>query len=131
MAYTQIWQTFSLTQSAFLALSVFPEVLQKAQAELDAVVGADRMPEFSDFESLVYLHALVKEVMRWHNVVPLGLPHGTIDDDELQGYFIPRGTMVLANIWCVQSHAIFFHSIHAVSYHAQGLHARSGGVREP
>ena len=36
----------------------------KAQKELDAVVGQDRLPEFSDRTSLPYTNAILKEVLR-------------------------------------------------------------------
>ncbi|KAI0767318.1 cytochrome P450 [Fomes fomentarius] len=91
--------TYSITQAAILALSLYPDALKKAQSELNAVVGPNRMTDFSDFDSLVYLQALIKEAMRWHNPVPLGLPHATTADDELHGFFIPAGTLLLPNIW--------------------------------
>lgn len=49
-----------------------PEVAKKAQAELDTVVGNDRLPTFADREYLPYLDALCKEVLRWNTVVPTG-----------------------------------------------------------
>ena len=48
-------------EAAFLAISQRPDVLKKAQDELDAVVGPTRLPDFDDFNSLVYVHAIVKE----------------------------------------------------------------------
>ncbi|KAI0705412.1 cytochrome P450 [Earliella scabrosa] len=90
---------FAVLQGAFLALSLNPSVVKKAQAELDAVVGPTRLPDFQDQDSLVYVNALIKEAMRWHTVVPLCVPHMTMADDELNGYFIPAGTTVFANIW--------------------------------
>lgn len=53
-------------------MAMYPEVQRKAQAELDAVIGAERLPEFIDRPSLPYVNALVKETMRWQVVVPLG-----------------------------------------------------------
>ena len=49
-----------------------PDVMRKAQAEIDAVVGQDRLPSFADRQSLPYINALVLEVMRWHSVTPTG-----------------------------------------------------------
>lgn len=43
----------------------YPHVQKKAQVELDAVVGHDRMPEYSDKESLPYLRALINEALRY------------------------------------------------------------------
>lgn len=56
-----------------LAMVLYPEVQVKAQEEIDLKVGSDRLPTFSDFERLPYIHAVVKESLRWHPAVPLGL----------------------------------------------------------
>lgn len=50
-----------------------PEVLRKAQDELDRVVGRDRLPAFSDRPLLPYISAVIQEVLRWNPVAPLGL----------------------------------------------------------
>ena len=57
--------------SFFLAMLLYPDVQKKAQAELDRVVGNDRLPNFNDRERLPYIDALVKETLRWNPVVPL------------------------------------------------------------
>jgi cytochrome P450 len=49
-----------------------PDAQRKAQMEIDNVVGVDRLPDFGDETSLPYVSALVKEVMRWHPVTPIG-----------------------------------------------------------
>jgi cytochrome P450 len=59
-------------QTLFLALALYPEVQKKAQAEIDAVVGPNRLPDFDDRPFLPYINAVIKESMRWHLVVPLG-----------------------------------------------------------
>jgi len=56
----------------FLAMVLFPEVQKKAQAELDAIVGSERLPTLSDRQSLPYMEALLKEIHRWHAVSRLG-----------------------------------------------------------
>lgn len=56
----------------FLAMTLFPDVQKKAQAQIDAVIGVDRLPTFADRGSLPYVEAVVKEVLRWHTVTPLG-----------------------------------------------------------
>ncbi|TFK85641.1 CyP450 monooxygenase [Polyporus arcularius HHB13444] len=91
--------TLSTVQTFFLAMASYPEVQAKAQAELDAVVGPSRLPEYSDQDSLPYINALVKELLRWRSVVPTGVPHRSIEDDEYKGYFIPKGSIVIPNIW--------------------------------
>lgn len=83
----------------FFAMSQNPMVQEKARRELDAVVGSSRLPGLMDRESLPYVNAVVKETLRWQNVAPLGLPHVSTSDDEYNGYFIPKDTIVMANVW--------------------------------
>ena len=86
-----------------MALSLHPEVLKKAQAELDAVVGPRRLPDISDRVSLVYFNAVIMEALRWHVVLPVGIPHSTTADDEpFRGYFIPAGMIVIPFLWHVE-----------------------------
>jgi cytochrome P450 len=80
-------------------MTLYPEVQQKAQAEIDRAVGLDRLPTLSDRENLPYVNALVKEALRWHPVAPMGLPHASSQDDTIEGYAIQKGSMLLPNIW--------------------------------
>ena len=84
-----------------LAMILYPETQKCAHMELDAVVGRSRMPSFADFEHLLYVRAMVKEALRWRPVDPLGLPHRSTADDWYNGYFIPKGTVCVANVWCL------------------------------
>jgi len=91
-----------------LAMIAFPEVQRRAQAELDAVVGRDRLPTFSDAPRLPYVRAITKEILRWRPAAPLGVPHAATDDDWYKGMFIPKGSICMANIWhCNHDRAIF------------------------
>lgn len=58
--------------SYFLACTLYPEKLKSAQEEVDRVVGTGRLPTFADRESLPYIGALVKELLRWNPAAPLG-----------------------------------------------------------
>ncbi|KAG1907690.1 cytochrome P450 [Suillus fuscotomentosus] len=91
--------TVSTIYSIFLAMTLFPDVQKKAQAEIDAVVGTDRLPSFADRNSLPYIEALVKEALRWNVVVPIGIPHCVSEDDIYDGYYIPKGSLIIPNIW--------------------------------
>ncbi|OLN81903.1 O-methylsterigmatocystin oxidoreductase 2 [Colletotrichum chlorophyti] len=93
--------TVSSIACFFLAMTLFPEVQRKAQEEIDRVVGSDRLPTVNDRENLPYIEAVVKEVMRWHPVGPMGLPHSSTEDDVYEGYFIPKDAMLFPNIWFV------------------------------
>lgn len=48
-----------------------PAVQEKAQAQLDSVIGMNRLPDFDDISSLPYIEAVLMEIMRWRPVVPL------------------------------------------------------------
>jgi cytochrome P450 len=84
-----------------LAMVHYPEVQKKAQAEIDEVVGRDRMPTFEDRQNLPYLRAMVREVLRWRPPGPLGVPHKSSADDWYEGYFIPKGSVVITNVWAM------------------------------
>ena len=83
----------------FLAMVLFPEAQRNAQEELDRVVGFSRLPEYEDRENLPYINALCKELLRWHPITPIGTPHNVTQDDVINGYFIPAGTIILGNTW--------------------------------
>ncbi len=103
---------FDTTSATFkwwtLAMVVFPEVQRRAQVELDTVVGRARPPTFADAPQLLYVRAIIKEVLRWRPAVERGLPHKAVEDDWYDGMFIPNGATCMANIWhCNRDRAIF------------------------
>jgi cytochrome P450 len=67
-----ILQTVSAIYAFFLAMTIHPDIQARAQAELDSVVGTDRLPTFDDRDSLPYINAICKEVFRWNVIAPLG-----------------------------------------------------------
>ena len=81
-----------------LHLANNPTVQLKAQSELDDVIGFSRQPSIIDRTKLPYIEATITEVLRMGTVAPLSLPHCTIEDTELQGYFIPKGTVAFLNL---------------------------------
>ncbi|KZT28753.1 cytochrome P450 [Neolentinus lepideus HHB14362 ss-1] len=91
--------TVSSINTFFLSMMVYPDVQKKAQAEIDAIIGNGRLPCLTDMERLPYVEALVKEVFRWHPVIPLCVPHSPKEDDIHDGYLIPKGAAVVTNIW--------------------------------
>lgn len=104
-------------------MTLFPEVLRKAQDEVDLVVGNDRLPDFEDRRDLPYITALIKELFRWEQVVPNGLSHSSIckmvylsklclsiasphlctREDTYAGYRIPEGSVIIPNTWYATS----------------------------
>lgn len=76
-----------------------PNVMKKAQQELETVVGKERMVDESDLVRLEYLDMVVKESMRIHPVAPLLLPHESREDCTIDGFYIPKGSRLLVNVW--------------------------------
>ena len=66
-----------------------PRVQQKAQDELDRVIGPNRVMTESDLSSLTYLQCIAKEALRLHPPTPLMLPHLADADVKIGGYDIP------------------------------------------
>lgn len=66
-------QTVSVVYTYFLAAVKYPEIQRKAQAEIDTLIGRDRLPTFDDRDSLPYIEALCNELYRWLPIVPLGM----------------------------------------------------------
>ena len=96
-------------------MALYPEVQKKAQAEIDSVVGPNRLPDFHDRPSLPYI-TVVKESSRWNLVFPFGgpfiitiinitllmssegVPHMSTNDDEYNGFYTPKGTIMIGNV---------------------------------
>ncbi|KAH7908437.1 cytochrome P450 [Hygrophoropsis aurantiaca] len=110
--------TTSTLFNFILAMILYPDVQRRAQREIDSVCGTNRLPVLEDKDSLPFIEAIVRETLRWHPVLPLeeakvtdiqyadywmrlGLAHATTNDDVYQGYFIPKGTTIIANTWAM------------------------------
>ncbi|KAK1994072.1 cytochrome P450 [Colletotrichum falcatum] len=79
-----------------------PPWFQRLQAELDSVVGPDRLPAFGDMPRLPLVRACVKETLRYYPITAGGFPHRLTEDDTYQGYFLRKGTVVHAVQWAIQ-----------------------------
>ena len=71
----------------------------RAKEEIDIHVGRDKWVEASDTKKLIYLQAIIKETLRLYPAGPLLVPHEATEDCYISGYFVPKGTRVLANVW--------------------------------
>ncbi|KAF9067309.1 cytochrome P450 1 [Rhodocollybia butyracea] len=90
--------TISSISSFLLAMVQNPDIQSKAQAEIDHVIGRDRLPTFEDRRSLPYVESVYREVMRMHPSLPLGLLRASTEDDFYRGYHIPKGSHELKDI---------------------------------
>ncbi|KAH8116638.1 cytochrome P450 [Phellopilus nigrolimitatus] len=91
--------TSSALYTFFLVMTLYPEVQRQAQAEIDHVVGSQRLPTFADREKMPYIEAVLKESLRWNLVAPMALPHSALEERVHCGYLIPKGATIIANCW--------------------------------
>ncbi|KAL0578166.1 hypothetical protein V5O48_003832 [Marasmius crinis-equi] len=92
--------TVSALETFMLAMIQNPEVMKKGQKAVDEVIG-DRLPDFSDLDTVPYVSALMKEALRWKPVTPLAVPHRVLEEDVYNGYTIPKGATVIGNAWAM------------------------------
>ncbi|KAG8988333.1 hypothetical protein FRB90_002825, partial [Tulasnella sp. 427] len=91
-------ETTEVTLKNFmLAMTLFPDVQARAREEVDAVFHDGRVPDLASQEDMPYVHACVLESLRWNPPTSFGFPHASREDDVYQGFFIPKGTTVIAN----------------------------------
>ncbi|XP_037015992.2 cytochrome P450 2D17 [Artibeus jamaicensis] len=81
-----------------LFMIMHPDVQRRVQQEIDEVIGQVRQPEMGDQAQMPFTMAVVHEVQRFGDIIPLGLPHKTSRDIEVQGFLIPKGTMLITNL---------------------------------
>ncbi|KAJ0939012.1 putative cytochrome P450 [Helianthus annuus] len=78
-----------------------PQVLKKAQNEIDSVIGKNRLVDESDIPNLPYLRCIINETLRLYPAGPLLVPHEASSDCVVGGYNVPRGTMLIVNQWAI------------------------------
>ncbi|XP_031730240.1 cytochrome P450 2F2-like isoform X2 [Anarrhichthys ocellatus] len=87
--------------TAFLYLTNYPHVQERCQQEIDEVWEGKDQASFEARNNMPYVHAVIHEVQRVANTVPLSVFHCTTKDTELMGYSIPKGTLIIPNLGSV------------------------------
>nr|XP_019936553.1 PREDICTED: cytochrome P450 2J5-like [Paralichthys olivaceus] len=72
-----------------------PEIQEKVQTEIDGVIGQSRQPTMADRPNMPYTDAVIHEIQRMGNIVPLNGLRVAAKDTTLGGYFIPKGTSIM------------------------------------
>ncbi|KAI1892060.1 hypothetical protein AGOR_G00150090 [Albula goreensis] len=83
---------------ALLYMIKYPDVQKKVQAEIDRVIGQSRQPTMTDRANMPYSNAVIHEVQRAGNIVPLNMSRISSKDLTLGGYHLPKGTVIVANL---------------------------------
>ncbi|GAB1288647.1 Cytochrome P450, family 2, subfamily j, polypeptide 7 [Apodemus speciosus] len=83
---------------ALLYMTLNPEVQEKVHSEIDRVIGCERQPSTRDRDSMPYTNAVIHEVLRMGNIIPLNVPREVAADSTLAGFHLPKGTMILMNL---------------------------------
>ncbi|XP_051807664.1 cytochrome P450 2F2-like isoform X2 [Acanthochromis polyacanthus] len=87
--------------TAFLYLINHPHIQERCQQEIDRVLEGKDQVCFDDRHQMPYMQAVIHEVQRIANTVPLSVFHCTTKDTELAGYSIPKGTRIIQNLTTV------------------------------
>ncbi|KDQ56874.1 hypothetical protein JAAARDRAFT_194819 [Jaapia argillacea MUCL 33604] len=93
--------TITVVSQFILAMVLHPEVQIKAQEEIDSVIGTERLPNLDDRPFLPYTECVMNECLRWTSPSAVGLPHRLMEDDVYKGMFLPKGSLMFANIWAM------------------------------
>ncbi|KAM6262048.1 LOW QUALITY PROTEIN: cytochrome P450 2J2-like [Porphyrio hochstetteri] len=86
---------------ALIYMAIHPEIQARVQAEIDAVIGQARRPALEDRSNMPYTNAVIHEVQRKSNIIPFNVPRLTVKDTVLDGFHIPKGTVLLPNLTSV------------------------------
>uniref|UniRef100_A0A7N2MRS5 Cytochrome P450 n=2 Tax=Quercus lobata TaxID=97700 RepID=A0A7N2MRS5_QUELO len=78
-----------------------PRIMKHVQDELERVIGMNRMVEETDLANLTYLGWVIKESFRLHPVAPFLVPRESMEDIEINGYYIPKKSRVMINYWAI------------------------------
>ncbi|XP_067391508.1 cytochrome P450 2J2-like isoform X2 [Emydura macquarii macquarii] len=86
---------------ALLYMAIYPDVQERVQAEIDRVIGQSRQPGMDDRDNMPYTNAVIHEVQRISNIVPLNAPRMSTSDTTLAGFHVPKGTFLIPNLTSV------------------------------
>ena len=93
--------TSTVIINAFALMLTHPHVARKVQEEIDKVVGSDRLPCYPDKENMHYTMATTYEVLRYTTPVALNIPHQAAMNQNFEGYFVAKDSIILSNHWFI------------------------------
>ncbi|XP_030577730.1 cytochrome P450 2J2-like [Archocentrus centrarchus] len=111
-----------------LYMIYYPDIQERVQAEIDAVVGSSRQPSLTDRENMPYTYAVIHEIQRMANIVPLNVGRMATKDTTVDKYTIPKGTVILATLDSVLHDESMWETPH--SFNPQHFLDRDGKFRK-
>uniref|UniRef100_A0A8C5Q5T2 Cytochrome P450 n=1 Tax=Leptobrachium leishanense TaxID=445787 RepID=A0A8C5Q5T2_9ANUR len=129
----QIFVAGSETMSNTLVYSLlimikYPDVCAKVHQEIDRIIGRDRIPKLQDRNEMPYTEAVICEIQRFIDLLPLGIPRRTTRDIEYRGYNIPKGTNVFPMLSSVLKDPSCFQ--HPSEFHPQHFLDENGELKK-
>ena len=93
--------SLTIIQWMFVYMAAYPDFKRQVHEEICQVIGKERQVKIEDMASMPFTRACIYEILRHTTIVPLALPHVTTKDVKINGYVIPKGTLVFPNLWSV------------------------------
>ncbi|XP_029136943.2 cytochrome P450 2J4-like isoform X1 [Labrus bergylta] len=111
-----------------LYMIYYPQIQERVQAEIDAVIGSSRAPSLNDKEDMPYTNAVVHEIQRMANIIPLNVARMATKDTTLDKYTIPKGTIIMPTLNSVLHDETMWETPH--SFNPQHFLDRDGQFRK-
>ncbi|XP_078496980.1 cytochrome P450 2D6-like [Lissotriton helveticus] len=90
--------TSTTLRFGLLYMILYPDIQSRVQEEIDRVIGRERQPTMDDRANMPYTNAVIHEIQRYADILPLSAPHMSSRDTEVNGFFISKGTTLMFNL---------------------------------
>ncbi|KAL6263135.1 hypothetical protein P5V15_005936 [Pogonomyrmex californicus] len=111
-----------------LFMALYPDEQKKIQNEMNELLG-QKQPILEDRPLLIRLEAAILESQRLRSITPVGIPHGAIEDTQLNGYDIPKGTMIIPLQWAIHTNPMYWDD--PLSYKPERFITEDGSIVKP